>query len=208
MKKRILSIFLILTLGVLVFSCRTNGSNQPDALDANAIRTEAVSTYAFSLTETLAPVPTATFTLTSLPTFTPSALTVTAETSIPVNTCYNLLWIEDLTIPDGTHMKANEAFTKTWRVQNTGSCAWAPGFTFRHAGGDPMRGESLVLNDPIPVGAKRELSIKLVAPGGQTTGLVQSSWRMADANGNFFGDTLSVNIMVGSAGAPDVTSTP
>jgi hypothetical protein len=208
MKKRIVPILLVLTLGVMIFSCRTNGSSQPDIPDLNAIRTEAVSTYAFSLTGTLAPVPTVTFTQTSLATFTASALTLTAETAVPVNTCYNLLWIEDVTIPDGTQMKGNEVFTKTWRVQNNGSCAWAPGFAFRHAGGDPMRGESLILQDPIPVGAKRELSIDLVAPGGQTTGLVQSSWRMADANGNFFGDTLSVNIIVGNASTPAVTSTP
>jgi hypothetical protein len=95
-------------------------------------------------------------------------------------------------------MKANEVFTKTWYVQNNGSCAWAPGFTFRHVGGERMEGQPLVLTEPIPVGAKREISIQLVVPSGQN-GLVQSAWRMSDKNGAFFGDTLTVNIIVGGA---------
>ncbi len=198
---------LILVLGGLLFSFGTNRSDQAEPVDTNAIRTEAVSTYAFSLTGTLASVPTASFSLTSLPTFTPSGSILTTDTPIPQNTCYNLIWLKDKTIPDGTHLNANEVFTKTWLVQNNGGCAWAPGFTFSHVGGDPMRGKTFVLKDPIPVGAKREISIELVAPGGQN-GLVQSSWRMADATGNFFGDTLSVNIVVGNNTTPTMTKAP
>jgi hypothetical protein len=100
------------------------------------------------------------------PTFTPTPdVTATLETPAVANPCYNLLYLEDRTIPDGTQMKPNEVFTKTWYVQNSGGCAWAPGFTFAHFGGDPMEGEPLVLTEPIPAGAKRELSIEL------------SSWR-------------------------------
>jgi hypothetical protein len=199
MKRKILPILLVLTLGVLIFSCRMNTSNQPDIPDVNAIRTEAVATYAFSLTEALAPTQTVTFAPTSLPTFTPPSTTATLET--PINSCYDLFWIEDVTIPDGTQMRANETFTKTWLVQNNGSCAWPPGFMFMHVGGDLMRGETLVLKEPIPVGAKRELSVQLVAPAG-VVGLAQSSWSMADENRNAFGDTLSVNIIIGGALTP------
>jgi predicted carbohydrate-binding protein with CBM5 and CBM33 domain len=74
-------------------------------------------------------------------------------------------------------------------------------------GGDSMRGQTLVLRDPIPVGAKRELSIEMAVPSGQT-GLIQSSWQMADSNGIFFGDTLTVNIQVGNITTPVVTVTP
>ena len=204
MKTRVI-LLLTSILCMQLFSCGTNESNR---VDADAIRTEAVSTFASSLTETLAPRPTASFTLTSLPTFTPAALTQTAAGNTDSeNSCYDLLWIEDKTIPDGTRMKANETFTKTWLVQNNGGCAWAPGFAFSHVGGDPLRGRTIVLKEPIPVGAKREITIELVVPGGQS-GLVQSSWRMADASGNYFGDTLSVNILVGEASTPAPTNTP
>src|SRR5690349_20743647 len=103
MQKKIPLILLTISMGFLVYSCN---SNSTQTVDLDAIRTEAVSTYAFSLTETLAPQPTATFTLTSLPSFTPSAVTATMETT--ADSCYNLRWIKDVTIPDGTQMKANE----------------------------------------------------------------------------------------------------
>jgi hypothetical protein len=201
MKKQTYFITL-LTAGLYLISCAPNAPTPSTDLDADAIRTEAVSTFASSLTETLAVSPTAVFTLTADTTET-LAITGTAETPVPQNQCYNLLFIKDVTIPDGTFLKDNEVFTKTWQVQNNGDCAWAPGFTFSHVGGETLRGKTFVLSDPIPVGAKREISIQMIAPAG-LNGLVQSSWRMADAGGAFFGDTLTVNIMVGT----NTTATP
>ncbi len=199
------SILAVLFAGLFLFSCGANGSNQQGGVDINMVRTQAVSTFAYSLTETSVPFPMASLTPTSLPTFTPSTTTATPTAFPTLNPCYNLIWLMDKPIPDGTHMKANEVFTKTWQVQNNGGCAWAPGFSFINVGGDSMGGKTLVLKDPIPVGAKRDISIELVAPSGQN-GLIQSSWRMADTNGNFFGDTLSVNIIVGTV--PTTTKSP
>jgi hypothetical protein len=207
MKTRILTITIILIVGALLFSYATNNSQPADNVDVNAVRTEAVETYAASLTEVLVVIPTASPTLTVEPTSTPTAVTATLETPETANPCYNLLWIEDHSIPDGTQMKPNEVFTKTWFVQNNGGCAWAPGFTFSHFGGDTMRGEPFRLTEPIPVGAKREISIELVVPSG-INGLIQSSWRMTDENGHFFGDTLSVNIVVGTTATPTATKAP
>ena len=209
MKTRILPIVIIVIVGALLFSWGTNKTQQAEPVDANAVRTEAVETYVASMNEALPTVPTASSTpIIITPTLTPTAdVTATLETPAVANPCYNLLYIEDRTIPDGTQMKPNEVFTKTWFVQNSGGCAWAPGFTFAHFGGDPMEGEPVVLTEPIPAGAKRELSIELVVPTGQT-GLIQSSWRMSDENGVFFGDTLSVNIVVGTVTTPTVTKAP
>jgi hypothetical protein len=206
MKTRILSITIILIIGALLFSCGPATTQQTDSLNASALRTEAVETYAASLTQVLVVILSASPTLTVEPTSTPTAVTATLETPAIANPCYNLLWIEDRTIPDGTQLKPNEVFTKTWFVQNNGGCAWAPGFTFTHFGGDQMRGEPLRFTEPIPVGAKRELSIELVVPN--INGLIQSSWRMTDENGIFFGDTLSVNFVVGDITTPTVTKAP
>lgn len=203
MKKQTYFIAL-LTAGLYLISCAKNVATPSTSVDVNAIRTEAVSTFASSQTETAAASPTALFTLTAHLTET-LAITGTAETPLPQNSCYNLLFIKDVTIPDGTFMKDNEVFTKTWQVQNNGDCAWAPGFSFSHVGGETLRGKTFVLTDPIPVGAKREISIQMIAPAG-LNGLVQSSWRMADANGAFFGDTLTVNITVGNNST--ATATP
>jgi hypothetical protein len=208
MKTRILSITLLMIFGVLLFSCGTNTTQPIASVDANALRTEAVETYAASLTQVLVVLPTASPTLTVEPSATPTIdITATLETPAIANPCYKLLWIEDHSIPDGTQMKPNEVFTKTWYVQNTGGCAWAPGFTFNHFGGDLMRGQPITFTEPIPVGAKREISIEFVVPSDQN-GLIQSSWRMTDTEGNFFGDTLSVNILVGTISTPTATKSP
>lgn len=193
----------VLTLTALLFSC---GTNQTNPLDADAIRTQAVATYASSLTEEPVSDPTATPTLKVELTSTPSIVTATTEATLEAsptaNPCYNLLWIEDVTIPDGTQMKAGEVFTKTWLVQNIGGCAWHTGFTFQNVGGDPMRGSPVTMQEAIQTGSKREISVQMVVPT-DVSGVIQSSWRMADEFGNFFGDTLSVNIVVG-----DATPTP
>jgi hypothetical protein len=193
--------------GLFLFSCANNQGNQTPGVDTNAIRTQAVSTYASSLTET-SPAPFTPFpTRTSLPAITETALSTTPEPSPTSNPCFNLLYIQDVTIPDGTRMKPGEVFTKTWLVQNIGGCAWRPGFTFRHVGGDPMRGSPVTLTEAIPTGAKRELSVDLVVPSG-INGVIESAWQLADENGIFFGDTLFVNIVVGDVTTPAVTSTP
>ena len=207
MKPRLLIIILLLVIGAFLFSCANNQTEQTDAVDTNAVRTEAVATYASSLTESVASVPTAFRTPTLELTVTATPLTTTPEPTATTNPCFNLLYIDDVTIEDGTRMKAGEVFTKTWLVQNIGGCAWRPGFTFQHFGGDPMRGSTVTLTEAIPTGAKRELSVELVVPSG-INGIIESSWRMADDTGNFFGDTLTVQIVVGDITTPAVTNTP
>ncbi|MBL8090248.1 MAG: hypothetical protein KF758_00300 [Anaerolineales bacterium] len=205
MKNRIIAIVMLVIIGALIFSCSTNPPEQN--VDIDSIRTQAVSTFASSLTETLVAVPTLSFTPVATFTITPTPLTETPFPTATTNPCYNLLYIRDVTIPDGTQMRAGEVFTKTWEVQNIGGCAWRAGFTFQHVGGELMRGNTVTLTEAIPTGAKRQISVELVVPSG-INGLIQSSWRMADENGVFFGDTLSVNIVVGSITTPAVTNTP
>jgi hypothetical protein len=204
MKTKFLPIIVFLISGVLLFSCGTKET----PVDVDAIRTEAVKTHIASQTEVLVVLPTVTSTLTAEPSATPTTdVTATLETPAVANPCYKLLWLEDHSIPDGMQMKPNEIFTKTWYVQNNGGCAWAPGFSFVNVGGDPMRGKPLVLNESVPAGAKREISVELAVPS-EINGLIQSSWRMTDQDGNFFGDTLTVNIVVGDLVTPTATTAP
>lgn len=205
MKIRIMLIGLILVVGVFVFSCAENQPSASPEVDVNTIRTQAVETFASSLTG-LAP------TATPLSTLTPVLLTTetpsnTPEPSPTPNPCYNLFYIADVTIQDNTRMKPGETFTKTWEVQNIGGCAWRPGFTFRHVGGDSMRGNTVTISEAIPTGAKRQISVEMVVPSG-VNGVIESAWQMADENGVFFGDTLSVKIIVGDIATPATTNTP
>lgn len=198
---------LLLLLTLLLAACSTQDAAITPIFDLDPIRTQAVSTFAAALSQTAAAVtPTASSTPRIVePTFTPEEGTPSPAPTATSNPCYKLMYIEDVTIPDGMQMKAGEVFTKTWKVQNTGGCAWRKGFTFQHYGGDPMRGTTVTIQESVPTGAIIEISVPMVVPSG-LTGLIQSAWRMADENGIFFGDTLSVNITLGDA--PAATSTP
>ena len=198
--------FLLMLFAALfaLSACGQGETNAPPTADLNAVRTQAVSTYIAHQTQTeKASIP-GTFTPAPISTETPSEATATPTTE-PKSSCYNLLYIKDVTIPDNTKMKAGEVFTKTWKVQNTGGCAWAPGFTFRLIGGEAMNGQTLTLTKPVPVGATVDLSIDMVAPTGRT-GIVAGTWQMADAKGNFFGDALSVYIDMGGGPTPTTAS--
>jgi len=206
-KTIIISVVTLLLISAIIFSIGSQVSNQTLEMELDAVRTEAILTYAAGLTESPVVPTDVSPTKEPAPTNTLELVTVTIEPSPTTNPCYNLLYIDDVTIPDGTQMKSGEIFTKTWLVQNIGGCAWRPGFTFQHVGGDKMRGETVTLTEAIPTGAKREISVQFVVPSG-FNGLIQSSWRMADEYGIFFGDTLSVNIQVGEIATSAVTKAP
>jgi hypothetical protein len=204
-------------LGTLILltvtGCGPSAAELTPTIDPNMIRTEAVSTFASSLTQTALAKPTNTPTLTPSPTSSPTPIRtgtpLTQAASGPA-TCYNVVYAQDVTVPDNSPMTPGQAFTKTWRVRNTGSCAIAPGFTFKNVGGDPMGGQPLTLTQPVPAGATTDLSINMTAPS--SSGTIQGTWRMADANGSYFGDPLTVVIVIGgsasTSSAPTETLTP
>jgi hypothetical protein len=45
-----------------------------------------------------------------------------------------------VTIPDGTAFESGQYFTKTWRLQNAGSCAWTTAYDLIFVRGDRMDG--------------------------------------------------------------------
>ena len=198
----------LLAFALLLAACGPSDAELTPTVNPDAIRTEAVSTFASSLTETALANPTATITLTPTLTNTPIALAPTnlTTTSAVVTSCYKLVYVADVTIPDNTQMTPGQTFTKTWRVQNTGSCAWAPGFKFTLVGGDAMGGQTLSLPQAVAIGATTELSVAMTAPSN--TGTAQGTWRMSDDKGAYFGDPLTVVIVVGGTGATSTPGTP
>jgi hypothetical protein len=205
-RKNALVIAALLILG-LIFGLTLRGSNQLAqtlAMTSGAIRTAAVATFASNLTQTFSARPSATSTLTPPPTGSATAFMTSSPSpsATPTPSCYRLRWLKDLTIPDGTKMAPGDTFTKSWAVENSGTCAWLKGFVFAFYGGDPMGGSNYSLPHEISPGSRYELSIRMTAPN--VIGLVIGSWRMA-YNGWYFGDTLTVKI---ESGELSPTSTP
>ncbi len=182
----------------------------PPTVDVRAVETRAISTFTGGLTSTAQAIPTSTVTETSEATeATATVGTPPTAGPSPTPSCYRLKYVQDVTIPDATIMTPAQVFTKTWQVQNSGTCALRPGFQLILVGGLAMGGSPFVLSSAVNPGAKFDISIKMVAPTTQT-GLLQGTWRMIDDNSNQFGDALTVVIVIGNASiaAPTVAATP
>ena len=201
-----ISALVLLTAIVLaiIFGLRgTNRAAQTPTVNVSEVQTEAVATFASGLTRTVKAMPTSTLTSTPLPSETPL---VTASVSATPS-CYRLRFVRDVTIPDNTPMTPAEVFTKTWQVENNGICAWRPGFQLLLVGGLAMGGSPFTLAQQVNPGQRIEVSVKMVAPTNQT-GIMQGTWRMADDNEAFFGDALTVVIVVGNeTGTPTSAAT-
>ncbi len=53
-------------------------------------------------------------------------------------------WVADVTVPDNTALAPGTPFVKTWRVRNSGTCAWEPGTRLVFISGDPLGGPPAV----------------------------------------------------------------
>jgi hypothetical protein len=227
LKFRLISAQLLLTIGALVLSaCGATAATEVPTMTAvnpDAIRTEAVATFASDLTATALAAPTDT----PSPSPTPQVTLSTAVTSTagigfgstqPVTgggttgSCYGLSFVRDVSIPDNTPVTPGQTFTKTWEVRNSGSCAWDAGFKFAFTGGEQMGGTTYTLPSSVAAGALTQISVSMTAPN--KTGTLRGNWRMSTASGQFFGDEVYVQVVIGggaaatnTGAAPAATST-
>ena len=197
---------------VLLTACGGGDADLTPTIDPNLIQTQAVETFSANLTQTALAAPTKTPlpTLTASATFQPFATTsgtqpVLGGATVPATTsCYQMRFVSDVTIPDNTPMTPGQTFTKTWKVKNTGSCAWDAGFKFAFTGGDAMSGATYTLPSAVAANTEATLSVAMTAPNNKT-GAIRGNWRMSTASGQFFGDEIYVLIVIGGATA---TKTP
>ncbi|MGD8402342.1 MAG: NBR1-Ig-like domain-containing protein [Anaerolineales bacterium] len=214
MQKRKIIVMLTLLAALALSACGGGEVEPTPTLSVEQIETRAVTTYQAQLTQTALALPTST----PFPTNTPVAVvTFVSPTSssavLPTSTtaagsggssaCYGLSYVSDVTIPDNTEVTPGQSFTKTWRVLNSGTCAWEVGFVFNNVGGNAMSGDAVTLSQRVEPGTQYEFSVPMVAPTNQS-GEVQGTWRLSDANGSFFGDGVFVLVEV-SGSAPTAT---
>lgn len=215
MKQKAISVLLA---GILLLTaCGGGDAELTPTVDANLVQTQAIGTFSAVLTQTALAAPTRTpaSTPTALPTFAPAttsaAITLPAITQpsaliSPTASCYQMRYVSDVSIPDNTQMAPGQSFTKTWRVRNTGSCAWDAGFKFAFVGGEQMSGATYTLPSSVAVNTEIDISIPMVAPS--KTGTLRGNWRMQTAAGQLFGDEVFVQIVVGGATLTPTKGTP
>lgn len=193
------------------------GSSLLDPLNAALLTVEADGRFAalseLYLSETPAPASSASgATVVTLPTPTPVAVQAAPTPATPA--CLNSMkWIADLNLDD-QNMQAppilvpGQDFTKGWRVQNDGTCAWPADFELAFTNGNrieaAMGSSSVQLGRAVQPGEQIDLIVALRAP--QTYGVFQGFWRMHDPRGQSFGETVWVGVQVPDPNPPLVVT--
>lgn len=212
-------LFLILMIGTLALSAcvPTDGEATPTEPGIDAIYTAAAQTVEAQFTGTAAAQPTTTFTPAPTVTGTVTATAALAATNTqaaiiapPASTgggavgCNNAIYVSDVTIPDNQPLAPGTTFTKTWRVQNTGTCAWNANYKLTAAGGDVMGGVTTAINQTVNAGATADVSVTLTAPSTPKT--YTGYWKLTTDTGQVFGTSVYVQILV--TGTPVTPGTP
>lgn len=134
-------------------------------------------------TATLAFTPTASGETEAAPSPTPEAA---ATTPTVMAGCLAAVFVEDVTVPDGSAFAPGESFVKTWRLMNRGTCPWTTDFALVFAGGERMDApERIPLPQEVPPGAIIEISVPMRAPA--TPGEYRSFWKLRSDSGIEFG---------------------
>jgi hypothetical protein len=183
----VLLVVVFALVGTVVWMA--NNPATPDvSIVQGQIQTEAVGAFIAQLTAS-APPPSPT----RRPEPSPTLVPPTMASGTPG--CLGLRFVRDATVPDNTEMIPAQVFTKSWQVENNGTCAWKPGFQVVLIGGLAMGGSPFKVAQSVGPGGSIQVSIKMVAPTNET-GIVQGTWKMTDELGTPFGDYLSVVIVV------------
>ncbi len=109
--------------------------------------------------------------------------------------CENqLVFVDDLTIPDGTEVLPGEMIVKRWLIENTGSCNWNSSYSLQLISGLALGTEKVHRLYPARQSTKAILEITFSAP--DNPGRYNSWWQAYDSDGNRFGDPVYVEISV------------
>lgn len=118
----------------------------------------------------------------------PATTVPPTRTAVPtaVSYCDWVRFVKDVSVPDGTSFAAGEVFTKTWRLQNRGTCTWTPDYSLVYASGDPM-GSSMVVALPGYVAPGETVDVSVMLTATNSTGKHTGYWMLRNQYGTLFG---------------------
>jgi predicted RecA/RadA family phage recombinase len=156
--------------------------------------------------------PTATPTVTSTPapgmptaTWTPVGITET-PTAAPTVCTLDAAFVADVTVPDGTVFSPGAQIDKIWRIRNSGNCPWESGYTWVFVSGDQMGAAPSQAVPATAAGGNVDIGVTMYAPAAP--GTYTGYWRMKSSDGQVFGQTCSVQIVVPAPATATPTATP
>lgn len=207
-------------------ACSSQTPTATPTLDLNPFRTEVAATVFAQVTRDLAltpsPTPIPSFTPTSPPSATPTQAAATASpgpvVTLPpgtpgtpgVSTTDLAEWVSQ-TIADDTVFAPGETFTITWRLRNTGTSTWTPGYLLRFYSGNNFGAPNeVVLGQTVLPGDTVDISVPMKAPN--TPGNYRTDWVMSNQSRSNFKQPVFLKIVVAlpptPTPAPTATSAP
>ena len=183
-------ILIIVLIGCNLPVAQTTPNSPGEAFTQAAETVAAELTQVASLSSPIPNEPTEPAT----PVYTDTALATNTPALTPTNTpipCNLASFVTDVTYPDNTHVAPNQAFTKTWRIRNVGTCSWNSSYLLIFDHGDGI-GVTSGYSQPLTSGVVNpgqmvDLQVNLIAP--TTSGTYTGYWRMRDPGGVLFGIT-------------------
>jgi len=200
---------LVTLFGVMMAGC-TPSTPTPTAQPAPETASPA-ATLAPTVTplRTSTPLPSSTPIVAPTPTWTP-APTLAPATTAPANLdCLKAAFVTDVTVPDNTRYDQGAAFTKTWRVKNSGTCDWPADTRLVFLSGRKLdAAQTEIPVGAVKIGDTRDISVALKAPNEDAANLV-GRWQL-QSGGKALGGapTVSVVIIAGNPVAPTVAPPP
>ena len=113
--------------------------------------------------------------------------------------CNDALFLGE-TLPDKSEVQAGKDFSKSWQLQNNGTCKWDIGYVFAFLATDSTSGiagyDVAIKNtdETTQPGHSQTFVVKLVAP--TTPGEYFGYWKLKDKEGKFFGPRVYLDIIV------------
>ncbi len=132
--------------------------------------------------------------------------------------CVNgMRFVADLNLDDNNMqspppISPGQPFSKGWRIQNSGTCAWTTAYRLVFVSGNvpgaSMGGQPTAIQGFVNAGQQYDIFVNLVAP--LSPGVYQGIWQMVDDQNRPFGDRIWVGITVPAAptATPPPTQTP
>ncbi len=206
--------FIVLVLALLLAGC---GGGQSAASTATAeffLTAESALTEVAQVTSTPQPTWTASATATDFQLTSPSPAATTrvpffdqatATPRVGGISCDDASFIKDVTIPDNTVFGPGEAFTKTWRLRNDGSCAWTQEYDVAFVSGNQLEGKTTSVPRTIGINETLDISVEMKAP--LLAGSYSSYWTIRNEDGISFGDLFYVEIEVSKSATETYTPT-
>jgi hypothetical protein len=179
------ALFLLAILGLS--ACNFPGAEAtPDATATSAAQTLAAQLTSIAQPEATTPAPPTA--VVETPTTAPSPTTAASPTVTATTApCDRAEFISDVNYPDGSDLAPSAAFTKTWRLRNSGTCTWTSGYSLVFDHGDSMgaAASTQLTTGTVAPGQTLDVSVNLTAPA--TAGTYRGYFRLRNASGVIFG---------------------